>query len=404
MAAFQAIEGANKNRLEGIFGDAAWTNKSRLPDRLLKDLMEHFSSLTLSLENCPEDELGMGYEYLIKKFADDSGHTAQEFYTNRTVVRLMTEILGPKPGESIYDPTCGSAGMLISAAAYLKAQGVPGRSVRLYGQEINSLTASIARMNLFIHGIGDFEIANEDTLRNPAFLVDGRLRQFDLVLANPPYSIRQWDREEFAKDRFGRNFLGVPPQSRADYAFLQHILKSMMPGSGRCAVLLPHGVLFRKEEAKMRENLVRSDLVDCIIGLGPNLFYNSPMESCIMICRTAKPKARRGRILFINAVHEVSRKSAQSFLEEGHIQKIVQAYRSYETEGAFSRVGSLEEVEKNLFTLSIPLYTGDPAERPPEDTRTVQEHYACWDRSGRILREEYRRISVLLSRGGVRNG
>ena len=310
LAAFRAIEKANPDKLHGIFGDGTWTNKNRLPDRLLKDLMEHFSTKTLSLANCPEDELGKGYEYLIKKFADDSGHTAQEFYTNRTVVHLMTELLKPQSGESIYDPTCGSAGMLISSIAYLKDQKKEWRNVSLYGQEINALTSAIARMNLFLHGIEDFHIVNDDTLASPAFIERGRLQQFDVCVANPPYSINQWNRKAFEADKYGRNFLGVPPQGRADYAFLQHILKSLKPETGRCAILFPHGVLFRNEEKDMREKLVRSDMLECVIGLGPNLFYNSPMEACIVICRTKKSDDHKGHVLFINAVNEVTRKNA----------------------------------------------------------------------------------------------
>ena len=310
LAAFRAIEKANPDKLHGIFGDGTWTNKNRLPDRLLKDLMEHFSTKTLSLANCPEDELGKGYEYLIKKFADDSGHTAQEFYTNRTVVHLMTELLKPQSGESIYDPTCGSAGMLISSIAYLKDQKKEWRNVSLYGQEINALTSAIARMNLFLHGIEDFHIVNDDTLASPAFIERGRLQQFDVCVANPPYYINQWNRKAFEADKYGRNFLGVPPQGRADYAFLQHILKSLKPETGRCAILFPHGVLFRNEEKDMREKLVRSDMLECVIGLGPNLFYNSPMEACIVICRTKKSDDHKGHVLFINAVNEVTRKNA----------------------------------------------------------------------------------------------
>ena len=293
VTAFRKIEKANGEKLAGIFGDAAWTNKNRLPDSLLKDLIEHFSTQTLSLANCPEDELGQGYEYLIRKFADDSGHTAQEFYTNRTVVHLMTELLQPKTGESVYDPTCGSAGMLISCIAYLKDKGAEWRNVSAYGQEINSLTASIGKMNLFLHGVKDFNIVNDDTLKNPAFIEFGQLKTFNIVLANPPYSISQWDRTAFESDKYGRNFLGVPPQSRADYAFIQHILKSMDKNTGRCAILLPHGVLFRNEEQTIRENLVKSDLVECVIGIGKNLFFNSPMEACILICRSKKPVERR---------------------------------------------------------------------------------------------------------------
>ncbi|MBQ8691997.1 MAG: SAM-dependent DNA methyltransferase, partial [Synergistaceae bacterium] len=332
VGAFREIEKVNSEKLQGIFGDGAWTNKKRLSDRLLKDLLEHFSSKTLSLANCPEDELGQGYEYLIKKFADDSGHTAQEFYTNRTVVHLMTEILKPESGESIYDPTCGSAGMLISAIAYLKSQKKEWRNVAVYGQEINSLTSAIGRMNLFLHGIRDFSIVNDDVLSAPAFIENGQLKKFDLVLANPPYSISQWNRTAFESDKYGRNFLGVPPQGRADYAFIQHIIASLKPYTGRCAILLPHGVLFRNEERAIRQKLIQSDIIDCLIGLAANLFYNSPMEACIMICRTNKNPERRGRILFINAVNEAERRNAQSYLEERHIQKIASAYQDYEDE------------------------------------------------------------------------
>lgn len=375
---FKAIEHANTEKLEGIFGDGAWTNKNRLPDRLLKDLIEHFSTKTLSLENCPEDELGQGYEYLIKQFADDSGHTAQEFYTNRTVVHLMTEILKPQSGESIYDPTCGSAGMLISSIAYLQANKKEWRNVSLYGQEINSLTAAIGRMNLFLHGVKDFEIINDDTLRSPAFLENNKLKQFDICLANPPYSIKQWDRDAFEHDRYGRNFLGTPPQGRADYAFIQHILKSLKDDTGRCAVLLPHGILFRDEEKAIREKLVKSDLIDCVIGLAANLFYNSPMEACILICRKNKAVSKRGQILFINAVNDATRKNAESYLEDKHITKIAKAYEEYSDITDFAKVVTIDEVEKNNFSLAIPLYVKQSITEPGNDNTTLEEYFAEW--------------------------
>ena len=235
--AFRAIEAANPVKLDGIFGDAPWTNKERLPDHTLKNLLEHFAKQSLSLANVPEDELGNGYEFLIKKFADDSGHTAQEFYTNRTVVHLMVQMLEPKPGEKIYDPTCGTGGMLISALDEVKRKGGEYRTLKLYGQERNHMTASIARMNLALHGVDDFAIARGDTLERPAFTDKDRLATYDMVLANPPYSIKQWNREAWTSDSWGRNFLGTPPQGRADYAFFQHILKSMSPSpaSGRGA-------------------------------------------------------------------------------------------------------------------------------------------------------------------------
>jgi type I restriction enzyme M protein len=398
--AFRAIEKANHEKLHGVFGDGAWTNKNRLPDKLLKDLIEHFSSKTLSVENCPEDELGQGYEYLIKQFADDSGHTAQEFYTNRTVVHLMTEMLKPQPGESIYDPTCGSAGMLISAIAYLKEQGLEWRNVKVYGQEINALTSAIGRMNLFLHGIKDFNIVNDDTLKNPAFIENGQLMQFDLVLANPPYSIKQWDREAFSADKYGRNFLGTPPQGRADYAFFQHILKSLHPRTGRCAILFPHGILFRDEEKDMREKLVKSDLVECVIGIGKNLFFNSPMEACIVICRTNKAPSRRGQVLFINAKNEVTRKNAQSYLEDDHIQKIAHIYSDFNVQEGFSAIATIDQISQYGSKLSIPLYVKVNGETDNEESYSLDEALDSWLSNSDAFKESYKILKYMLKGDG----
>ena len=355
-SAMRAIETANPDKLYGIFGDAQWTNKERLSDSMLRDMVEHFSTLELTVANLPEDELGQGYEFLIKKFADDAGHTAAEFYTNRTVVHLMTEMLDVQPGESVYDPTCGSGGMLLSCITHLRRLKKEWRNVRLYGQERNLMTSSIARMNCFLHGIEDFRIERGDTLAEPKFVSVDRLQRFDVVLANPPYSIKQWDRDAFASDPWGRNLYGTPPQGRADYAFQQHILQSLNPKTGRCAVLWPHGVLFRQEEADMRRKLIETDLIECVLGLGPNLFYNSPMEACVVICRTSKPKARKGKILLINAVNEVTRERAQSFLTDDHIEHIVQAYEKFADAPGFARVVTLEEIRAKNGNLSIPLY------------------------------------------------
>jgi len=356
VSAFQAIETANPERLAGIFGSAAWTDKAQMPDATLKNLIEHFSQHTLSLAAVPEDELGNAYEYLIKQFADDSGHTAQEFYTNRTLVHLMTQLLEPQPGERIYDPTAGTGGMLISALAEVRRRGGDARTLRLYGQEVIHTTAAIARMNLALHGVEDFEIAVGNTLSAPAFIERDLLHTFDVVLANPPYSIKTWNREAWQTDAWGRNFLGVPPQGRADYAFFQHILKSLDPTTGRCAILFPHGVLFRNEEAGMRRRLIEADLLESVLGLGPNLFYNAPMEACVVVCRTQKPPERRGKILFINAVGEVARERAQSFLRPEHQQRILAAYRAFAGEPGFAMVAGLADVLDNDGNLSIPRY------------------------------------------------
>ena len=354
--AFGAIETANPERLTGVFGNASWTDKAQMPDATLKNLIEHFSKHTLSLAAVPEDELGNAYEYLIKQFADDSGHTAQEFYTNRTLVHLMTQMLRPQPGERIYDPTAGTGGMLISALAEVQRNGGDVRTLGLYGQEIIGTTASIARMNLVLHGVEDFRIAVGNTLSDPAFTERDRLMTFDVVLANPPYSIKTWNRDAWRNDPWGRNVLGTPPQGRADYAFFQHILTSLDPRTGRCAILFPHGVLFRQEEAAMRRGLIERDLVECVLGLGPNLFYNSPMEACVVVCRTRKPPERRSRLLFIDAVHQIGRDRAQSFLTPEHQKRILTVYQAFSDEPGFAAVASSKDVLANDGNLSIPRY------------------------------------------------
>jgi len=355
-AAMRATEQANPDKLYGVFGDAPWTNKDRLSDERLRDLIEHFSAETLSTANVPEDQFGQAYEYLIKRFADDSGHTAQEFYTNRTLVRLMTLILDTQPGESVYDPTCGTGGMLLSAAVELKRQGREYRNLKLYGQELNLMSSSIARMNLFLHGIADFNIERGNTLSEPKFIEADRLQQFDVVLANPPYSIKQWDRELWGTDPYGRNRFGTPPQGRADYAFFQHIIASMKPGTGRAAVLFPHGVLFRVEERDMRMRLIEADLIDCVLGLGPGLFYNSPMEACVVFCRSDKPAMRRGKVLFINAVDEYGRQKAVSYLRPEDISSIVKAYEQPDSTSGLGRSVAVEELLANDANLNIALY------------------------------------------------
>lgn len=355
--AMRVIESANPDTLTGVFGDGEWTNKDLLPDSTLSDLVEHFSTKELSVANLPEDELGQGYEYLIKKFADDSGHTAQEFYTNRTLVHLMTMMLQPEPGESVYDPTCGTGGMLISTVAELKRQGREWRNLRLYGQELNYGTSAIAKMNIFLHGITDSHIAHGDTLAKPAFLdAHGRLRTFDVVLANPPYSIKAWNRAAFTNDPYGRKLWGVPPQNRADYAFLQHIAKSLDPRTGRAAILLPHGVLFRRDEVVVRKGLVESDIVECVLGLGEGLFYNSPMPAAVVILRTQKPHERQGKILLIDASKEVARERTQSFLRAANQTRILDTYQAFEAVDGFAAVATIDEVHERGYSLAISSY------------------------------------------------
>ena len=391
------IDGRKVGGLEGIFGDKAiWTNKNKMPDHIIRNLLNSFNKLTLSLAACPADEMGTGYEYLIGQFANDAGHTAQEFYTNRTVVELMAEILQLQPHESIYDPTCGSGGMLIKSLTYLKDKGEEWRDVKVYGQEINAGTSAIARMNLYLHGIHDFSIVNDDTLQRPAFTKNGRVQQFNVVLANPPYSIKSWNREAFEHDKFGRNFLGTPPQDCADYAFIQHILASLDEDNGRCAILLPHGILFRSYEQSMREELVKTDLIECIIGIGPNLFFNSPMEACILICNKKKPDALKKKILFINALKEITRKNAESYLEESHITKIASTFHEAKSIENFSRVVDWQEIESYNYDLTIQKYVFIKDDES-QLTGSFNSYFEDWNSQSTIANKEMSNLLNLLS-------
>ena len=342
--AMRIIEQANPDTLHGIFGDASWTNKERLSDAMLTNLIEHYSQQQLNLSNVPDDKLGNAYEYLIKEFADDSGHTAAEFYTNRTVVKLMTMIMDPQPGESVYDPTCGSGGLLLNCALHLKDEGKEYRTLKLYGQEINLLTSAIARMNMFMHGIEEFDIVRGDTLANPGLLENDELKKFNVILANPPYSIKSWDRKSFENDPYGRNIWGTPTQGCADYAFQQHIHKSLDEKNGRYAILWPHGILFRDMEAEMRKKMVGSDQIEAVIGLGGNLFYNSPMEAMILVGNTNKAKERKGKVLFINGKDDVVDNKGLAYLTLDHIDKLYQAYIDFADIPHYAKVSTLDEI------------------------------------------------------------
>ncbi len=397
LTAMRQIEAANQDTLYGVFGDGDWGNKDFLPDATLRDLVEHFSTRTLTQAALPEDELGQGYEFLIKKFADDSGHTAQEFYTNRTLVHLMSLMLKPQPGESVYDPTCGTGGMLISTAAEVKRQGRESRGLKLYGQELNHGTSAIARMNLVLHGIEDGQIAGgTSTLSNPVFLQHGKLRTFDIVLANPPYSIKTWDRDLFAADPYGRNIWGVPPQGRADYAFFQHIAASLDPQTGRAAILFPHGVLFRNEEQALRQKLVESDLLEAVIGLGPGLFYNSPMEAVVVTLRTRKPADHEGRVLFINAVNEYAREQAQSFLRGTHQQRILGAYETWGAVAGFAATATPEEIGEKGWSLAIPLYVATEKADSTSAALPVDTAVAEWRESAAAADNSISSVLALL--------
>ncbi|MDR1878486.1 MAG: type I restriction-modification system subunit M [Bacteroidales bacterium] len=356
--AFSQIEKANPDFLASIFGDAPWTNIDKLPDALLCRLIEHYSQYNLANSNVEPDMLGQAYEYLIKVFADQTNKKAGEFYTPRSVVHLMGLITNAQEGETIYDPACGTAGMLLECMEHVKIKGGDPRTLKLYGQEKNLTTSTIARMNMFLHNVVDFEVERGDTLRNPRFFEqDGRLKQFDLVIANPPFSLKEWGADMWTNEQYGRNIAGVPPKGNGDMAWVQHMIKSMKTVNGRVAVVLPHGALFRKgAEANIRAALMEMDKLDAVIGLGGNIFYGATLSACILVFRDKKMKKKKGKVLFIDATDQIRNGRAQNFLDKKHIDNIFQWYSDWKDVDNHAKVVPIENIKKNDYNLNIPLY------------------------------------------------
>ncbi|MGK8511802.1 N-6 DNA methylase [Nocardia asiatica] len=375
--AFREIEKANPETLFGIFGNANWTNKDKLPDRKLADLIEHFSSKTLTNAAVAPDVFGNAYEYLIKRFADQSNKKAGEYYTPRSVVSLLINILDPREGETVYDPACGTGGMLIEVIEHVKAAGGSPKTLwgKLYGQEKVLTTSAIARMNLLLHGIEDFKIIREDTLREPAFFTGNHLAQFDCVVANPPFSLKNWGESEWPSDKWGRNQLGgVPPKGYADWAWVQHMLTSARPGTGRVAVVLPQGALFRQgTEGKIRTSIVKAGFIEAVIGLAPNLFYGTGLAACVLILRRRKQPDNERKVLFINGESLFKRGRNQNTLEPEHAQRLLSAYEAFDDIPGLAHVAPADEIAANGYNLNIPLYVA-PADT--EDKLTLADALA----------------------------
>jgi len=268
----------------------------------------------------------------------------------------MGMILDPKEGESIYDPACGTGGMLLECVEHLKEEGEDYRTLKLYGQEKNLTSSSIARMNMFLHDIVDFQIAREDTLRKPAFFEADGLKKFDCVIANPPFSLKKWGKENWANDPYGRNFAGIPPKGNGDMAWVQHMIKSMN-STGRMTVVLPHGVLFRKNaEARIRKAIIEAGLLEAVIGLGPNLFYGTQLAACILVFRQIKDEERKNKVLFIDASEQIREGRAQNYLESENVSQIYDWYKNFKDVENYVKVASIEDLKENDFNLNIPLY------------------------------------------------
>ncbi|MCB8918393.1 MAG: SAM-dependent DNA methyltransferase [Ardenticatenaceae bacterium] len=400
--ALRCIESANQEHLYGVFGDAQWTNKDRLPDPLLKDLLEHFSALHLGNRPVTSDIIGDAYEYLIKQFADATNNKAGEFYTPRSVVRLMVDILDPQEGETIYDPACGTGGMLLGAVAHVQEAGGDPRTFfgKLYGQEKNLTTASVARMNLLLHGIEDFAIERGDTLRNPIFTdpSTGGLAAFDCVIANPPFSLKEWGREVWESDPWGRAFAGLPTDSSGDFAWVQHMIRSMARVTGRMAVVLPQGALFRGGvEGHIRQKLLEMDLLEAVIGLAPNLFYGTGLAACVLILRQRKEPTRAGQVLIVDASAMYRKGRAQNYLDPEHVATILGWVTAFADVKDRARVVTVEEIAEEDWTLNISRYVLPPI---GEDIPPLAEAIADFKVALERVREAEDNLRRIMQEGG----
>ena len=373
VGAMRGIELANPDTLYGVlsvFSAQKWTDKKNLSDSKIRDLIEHLSTRRLGNKDYPADLMGDAYEVLLKKFADDSKAKAGEFYTPRPVVNLLIRILDPKPGETVYDPACGSGGMLIEAVHHMHHDNLCCGSI--FGQEKNVVNAAIAKMNLFLHGASDFNVMQGDTLRSPKILQGSEIAKFDCVIANPPFSLEKWGATEWSSDKFGRNIWGTPSDSCGDYAWIQHMVKSMAPGNSRMAVVMPQGILFRgNEDGRIREKMVKSDLIEAIVTLGDKLFYGTVLSPCFLILRRMKPAERSARVLMIDATKILTQKRAQNILSPEDVDHIHQLYLDYTDVEDYSKVVTLKEIEDKEFNLSPNRYVNYHREavRPYEEVK-----------------------------------
>ncbi|MCP3137788.1 N-6 DNA methylase [Pyxidicoccus xibeiensis] len=373
--ACSALEDENST-LDGILAGIDFNDERKLGDgknrdTVLSKLVQHFSKLSLRNASLSEpDMLGRAYEYLIEKFADDAGKKGGEFYTPRKVVQLIVEMLQPKEGMRISDPTCGSGGMLIECAKYVQRHGGDPRNLTLHGQEKNLGTWAICKMNLLLHSLPDHRIEKGDTIRDPKLVQDDGLILYDRVIANPPFSLDEWGHEVAEADAHGRFRFGIPPKAKGDLAFVQHMVATLNK-QGQLGVVMPHGVLFRGgSEAEIRKGLFKSDLIEAVIGLPSNLFYGTGIPAAVLVMNRAKPAERRGKVLFINAAQEFEAGKAQNYLRDQDVKRIVATFLAFKDVERYARVVPAEEIERNDFSLNISRYA-DTTEA--EQTVDVEE-------------------------------
>jgi len=374
------IEDANKTKLEGVLHTVSFNDEKRLGETKdrnarLKHILTDFNDKRLDLRPSRIgnlDVIGNCYEYLIARFASEGGKKGGEFFTPPEVSGLMAQLVAPKPGDRICDPTCGSGSLLIKVAKEVhEKDGSPSNDFSLFGQEVNSATYALCRMNMFLHGIDSAEIKWGDTLNNPKLLANDTLSQFDIVVANPPFSLDKWGAEKAANDRFGRFKRGIPPKSKADYAFILHMIETAKPGSGRVAVVVPHGVLFRGAgEGTIRRQLIEENLLDCVIGLPANLFFGTGIPAAILLFNKGK---KHKNTLFIDAKEHFAQGTNQNKLRPEDIARIIGAYAKYKTVEKFAYRATLEEIRENEYNLNIPRYVDTFEEADEIDLPAVQK-------------------------------
>ena len=360
--ALHAIEEANIGKLRDVFQDISF-NSNKLGEEkqkndLLRHLLEDFAKDTLNLRPSRIgnlDVIGNAYEFLIKNFAADAGRKAGEFYTPPEVSALMATIMAPKEGDEICDPTCGSGSLLMKCGQRIQAENGGSKKYALYGQEAIGSTWALAKMNMFLHGEDNHRIEWGDTIRNPK-LLDGndRLKHFDVVVANPPFSLDKWGHDVAEADKFGRFRRALPPRTKGDYAFILHMVETMKPKTGRMAVVAPHGVLFRgSSEGAIRQKLIEENLLDCVIGLPEKLFYGTGIPACIMILKKNKTDKN---VLFIDASRAFKSGKNQNQLSAEHLDKIVETYRARQSADKYAYLATPEELAENDYNLNIPRY------------------------------------------------
>lgn len=375
------IEEANKAKLEGVFRNIDFNSEANLGktkdrNRRLEHLLNDFARLDLRPSRVSEDVIGNTYIYLIERFASDAGKKAGEFYTPKQVSKLLAQLAAPKPGDRICDPTCGSGGLLIEAAALVEQQG--SRDFALFGQEANGSTWALARMNMFLHGKDAARIEWGDTINSPALVEADRLMRFNVVVANPPFSLDKWGGAEVEADRYSRFWRGLPPKSKGDYAFITHMIETALPQEGRVAVVVPHGVLFRGgAEGRIRRALIEENLLDAVIGLPGNLFPTTSIPVAILVFDRAREKggAREAcqEVLFIDASRDYQSGKNQNALLDEHMTRILETFRARAPVDKYAHVASLQEIAENDFNLNIPRYVDTFEEEEEIDVAAVEQ-------------------------------